>query len=67
MFTCTMTRFYDREGYRELSKKLETEGRLASACLAVKILRSTMGSFEDYYEDDFWYYQPAKLWLGDMA
>ncbi len=64
---CTMTRFYDREGYRELSKKLEAEGQLASACLAAKVLRSTMGSFEDYYEDYFWYYQPAKLWLGDMA
>jgi hypothetical protein len=48
MFTCTMTRFYDREGYRKLSEKLEAEGQLASVCLAVNIRRSTMGSFEDY-------------------
>ncbi len=60
MFTCNMIRFYDRENYRAMFKKLEAEGQLRSAILAAHILRTTMGSFTEYFERDFWYYQPAK-------
>ena len=59
MFSCHMSRYYDREGYRSVSKKFEAAGDFHSANLAVKILRDSCTGLICYCETLFWFYQPA--------
>jgi hypothetical protein len=60
MFRCNMIHFYDSEEYYRLLKKFEAERHFDDALLVQNILITTHGSFTEYCEDDFWYYQPAK-------
>jgi hypothetical protein len=59
-----MIRFYDREEYRRILKEFEAKGDLFSAMHAERFLRTTCGCFDTYLESMFWYYQPAKPFLG---